>query len=259
MGALSVTANANYREPFGPLIPGVTFVSPDDIAGLEAAVTNQTAAIIAEPIQGEGGVRPLSPEFAAAIARVTKNTGTLLIADEIQCGLGRTGQPFHFQSFGWTPDLVTVGKAIGSGIPIGAALVGEHVAAQIFAGDHGTTYGGNLLSTRAALYVLDELDRLAPHIRAMGARFEQKLLDLQRKHTVVTARSRRGLDARPRAGGRRAPVVEAALKTGLLVNRTAERVVRMLPPLTVTAAEIDEAVGILDGALASVSVEEVKA
>ncbi|HEX7283768.1 MAG TPA: aminotransferase class III-fold pyridoxal phosphate-dependent enzyme, partial [Vicinamibacterales bacterium] len=115
MGALSVTANAAYREPFGPLIPGVTFVAPDDIKGLEAAVTDSTAAVIAEPIQGEGGVRPLSPEFAAAMARVTKQTGTLLIADEIQCGLGRTGYPFHFQSFGWTPDLVTVGKAIGSG------------------------------------------------------------------------------------------------------------------------------------------------
>src|SRR5215207_1011235 len=167
MGALSVTASKSYREPFGPLIPGVTFVSPDDVGGLEAAVTEQTAAVIAEPIQGEGGVRPLSPEFAASIARVTKETGTLLIADEIQCGLGRTGRPFHFHSFGWTPDLVTVGKAIGSGIPIGAALVAEHVAKEIFAGDHGTTYGGNLLSTRAALYVLDELDRLAPHIREM--------------------------------------------------------------------------------------------
>ena len=203
MGALSVTANAHYREPFGPLIPGVTFISPDDIKGLEAAVTDQTAAVIAEPIQGEGGVRPLSPEFAAAIARVTKATGTLLIADEIQCGLGRTGRPFHFQSFGWTPDLVTVGKAIGSGIPIGAALVAEHVAKEIFAGDHGTTYGGNLLSTRAALYVLDELDKLAPHIKDAGALFEQKLLALQKQHKVISLGARRRLDARPRACGGR--------------------------------------------------------
>jgi len=259
MGALSVTANAHYRDPFGPLIPGVTFVAPGDIKGLEAAVTEQTAAIIAEPIQGEGGVRPLSPEFAAAIARVTKQTGTLLIADEIQCGLGRTGRAFHFQSFGWTPDLVTVGKAIGSGIPIGAALVAEHVAKEIFAGDHGTTYGGNLLSTRAALYVLEQLDALAPHIREMGALFEQKLLALQKKHPVIDsvrgAGLMRGLELKVDA----LPVVEAALKAGLLVNRTAEKVVRMLPPLNVTAAEIDEASTILDGALASVSVEEVKA
>lgn len=259
MGALSVTANAHYRDPFGPLIPGVTFVAPDDIKGLEAAVTGQTAAVIAEPIQGEGGVRPLSQEFAAAIARVTKATGTLLIADEIQCGLGRTGHPFHFQSFGWTPDLVTVGKAIGSGIPIGAALVAEHVAKEIFAGDHGTTYGGNLLSTRAALYVLDELDQLAPHIRDAGAVFEQKLAALQNRHRVITSVRGAGLMRGLELAVDAQPVIEGALHAGLLVNRTAERVVRMLPPLTVTAAEIDEAVAILDGVLASMSVDEVKA
>jgi len=259
MGALSVTANPAYREPFGPLVPGVTFVAPDDIKGLEAAVTESTAAIIAEPIQGEGGVRPLSKEFAAAIARVTRQTGTLLIADEIQCGLGRTGYPFHYQSFGWTPDLVTVGKAIGSGIPIGAALVTENVASQIFAGDHGTTYGGNLLSTRAALYVLDELDALKPHIREAGAKFEQALIELQRKHKVVTAVRGAGLMRGLELAVDAQPVVAAALNKGLLVNRTAEKVVRMLPPLIVTAAEIDEAASILDGALASLSVEEVKA
>jgi len=264
MGALSVTANASYRAPFEPLIPGVTFIAPGDIKGLEAAVTDQTAAIIAEPIQGEGGVRPLSPEFAAAIARVTKATGTLLIVDEIQCGLGRTGRPFHFQSFGWTPDLVTIGKAIGSGIPIGAALVSEHVAKEIFAGDHGTTYGGNVLSTRAALYVLDELDKLAPSIKASGALFEQKLRALQQKHPVVTDVKGAGLMQGLHLSVDALPVVEASLKAGLLVNRTAEKVVRMLPPLTVSAAEIEEAIGILDGALASLTAlgkttEEVKA
>jgi acetylornithine aminotransferase/acetylornithine/N-succinyldiaminopimelate aminotransferase len=259
MGALSVTANAHYRDPFGPLIPGVSFVAPDDITGLEAAVTDQTAAIIAEPIQGEGGVRPLSPEFAAAVARVTKATGTLLIADEIQCGLGRTGWPFHFQSFGWTPDLVTVGKAIGSGIPIGAALVAEPVAKEIFAGDHGTTYGGNLLSTRVALYVLDELDTLAPNIRAMGALLEDKLLALQAKHPVIAAVRGAGLMRGLELTVDALPVIEAALKAGLIVNRTAEKVVRMLPPFTITAAEIDEATAILDGVLSSVSVEEVPA
>jgi len=259
MGALSVTANRNYREPFEPLIPGVTFVAPGDIQALEAAVTEQTAAIIAEPIQGEGGVRPLSPEFAAAIARVTKQTGTLLIADEIQCGLGRTGLPFQFQSLGWTPDLVTVGKAIGSGVPIGAALVAEHVAEQIFAGDHGTTYGGNPLSTRVALYVLEQLDALAPSIKENGALLEARLVALQRRHKVITSVRGAGLMRGLELAVDAQPVVEAALKAGLLVNRTAERVVRMLPPLNVTAVEIDAAAVILDGALASVSIEEVKA
>jgi len=264
MGALSVTANAHYRDPFGPLVPGVTFVSPDDVAGLEAAVNDTTAAIIAEPIQGEGGVRPLSPDFAAAIARVTKNTGTLLIADEIQCGLGRTGRPFHFQAFGWSPDLVTVGKAIGSGIPIGAALVAEHVAKQIFAGDHGTTYGGNLLSTRAAIYVLEQLaGPVAANIKTVAPVFEQRLLALQQKHAVVRSVRGAGLMRGLELAVDAQPVIDAALKSGLLVNRTAERVIRMLPPLTVSVAEIEEAVGILDGALATVSVEgssiEVKA
>src|SRR5215207_4327846 len=259
MGALSVTANANYRAPFEPLIPGVTFIAPGDIKGLQAAVTEQTAAVIAEPIQGEGGVRPLSPEFAAAIARVTKNTGTLLIADEIQCGLGRTGWPFHFQSFGWAPDLVTVGKAIGSGIPIGAALVGEHVAKEIFPGDHGTTYGGNVLSTRAAIYVLERIGSLTSSIKDSSRVFEEKLIGLQRKHQVVTSVRGAGLMRGLELAVDAQPVVEGALKAGLLVNRTAERVVRMLPPLTVTAEEIDEAVRVLDGVLASMSVEEVKA
>ncbi|MEO8679527.1 MAG: acetylornithine/succinylornithine family transaminase [Vicinamibacterales bacterium] len=261
MGALSVTSNAHYREPFEPLIPGVTFVSPDDVAALEAAVTDRTAAVIAEPIQGEGGVRPLSPEFAAAIARVTKQTGTLLIADEIQCGLGRTGFPFHYQAFGWSPDLVTVGKAIGSGIPIGAALVSETVAAQIAAGDHGTTYGGNLLATRAALYVLDQLEGLAGHIRETGELFGRQLAGLQKKHAVVRSVRGAGLMRGLELAVDAQPVIDAALKAGLLINRTAERVVRMLPPLTVSAQEIEEAVAILDGALAAVPVSgvEVKA
>jgi predicted acetylornithine/succinylornithine family transaminase len=260
MGALSVTANPHYREPFEPLIPGVTFIEPDDVAALEAAVTSRTAAIIAEPIQGEGGVRPLSPAFAAAIARVTEQTGTLLIADEIQCGLGRTGRPFHYQAFGWTPDLVTVGKAIGSGVPVGAALVSGRVAAQIFAGDHGTTYGGNLLAMRAALYVLSRITGtseavpyagggLIDHVRQVGPVFGARLEALRQKHAIVEGVRGDGVMRGLVLTVDAAPVVEGALKRGLLVNRTAERVVRMLPPFTVTEAEIDEAVGILDAAL----------
>lgn len=264
MGALSVTWNPHYREPFAPLVPGVTFVAPDDVAGLERAVNDTTAALIAEPIQGEGGVLPLSAEFADAIARVTKKTGTLLIADEIQSGLGRTGRPFHFHALGWSPDLVTVGKAIGSGIPIGAALVAEHVAREVFAGDHGTTYGGNPLATRAALYVLEQLaGPVAANVKAVAPVFEQRLVGLQQKHAVVRsvrgAGLMRGLELTVDAQ----PVVDAALAAGLLVNRTAERVVRMLPPLTVSVAEIEEAIGILDAALASLNMDgssvEVKA
>jgi predicted acetylornithine/succinylornithine family transaminase len=261
MGALSVTSNPAYREPFAPLVPGVTFVSPDDPAQIEAAITARTAAVIAEPIQGEGGVRPIPAASAEAIARATRKTGTLLIADEIQCGLGRTGHPFYYQSLGWTPDLVTVGKALGSGIPVGAALVSEPVAAQIFAGDHGTTYGGNLLAMRSALFVLEQITGsadavpytgggLIAHVREAGALFERQLEQLKAKHAVVAsvrgAGIMRGLELTVDAQ----PVVERALGAGLIVNRTAERVVRMLPPFTVTAEEIEEGVGILDSVLA---------
>ncbi len=258
MGALSVTANAHYRDPFGPLVPGVTFVSPSDAAALDAAVTERTAAIIAEPIQGEGGVRPLSPAFAAAIERACARTGTLLIADEVQCGLGRTGSPFYFPTLGLTPDLVSVGKALGSGVPIGAALVSETVAAELFAGDHGSTYGGNLLSTRAGLYVLSQLmdGGLLDHVREVGVRLDTELLRLASRHTMIAevrgAGVMRGIELTVDA----TPVIEGALKAGLLVNRTAERVVRLLPPLTVTHEEVAEAVWILDTVLAGLSSAE---
>ncbi len=255
MGALSVTANVNYRQPFEPLIPGVTFVSPDAPAALAAAVTAGTAAIIAEPIQGEGGVRPLSAEFARAIEDACARTGALLIADEIQCGLGRTGQPFHFPALGLTPDLVSIGKALGSGVPIGAALVSEHVAAQIFAGDHGSTYGGNLLSCRAALYVMEELPALVANVRQVGPHFERALDGLARQHSIVAAARGVGLMRALELTVDALPVIEGALQRGLLINRTAERVVRMLPPLNVSIQEIDKAVSILNDVFASVRTE----
>ncbi len=252
MGALSVTANPHYREPFEPLIPGVTFVSPTDVAALESAVSASTAAIVVEPIQGEGGVRPIPPQMAEAIEGACARTGALLIADEVQCGLGRTGRPFYFQALGLTPDLVTVGKALGGGVPVGAALVSDTVAAQVLPGDHGTTYGGNLLAMRAALVVLEELmDRgLQARVAETGAYFEAKLRALAATHPVIAevrgAGLMRGLELRRDA----APVVEGAMARGLLVNRTAERVVRMLPPYIVSTADIDEAVATLDAVLA---------
>ncbi len=252
MGALSVTANPHYREPFEPLIPGVSFVPPADVAALDAAVTSRTAAIVVEPLQGEGGVRPIPAAMAEAIERACARTGALLIADEVQCGLGRTGVPFYYQTLGLTPDLVTVGKALGGGVPIGAALVAEAVAAQVMPGDHGTTYGGNLLATRAALTVLEALmDRgLQAHVAEAGHYFGARLGELAAKHPVIAevrgAGLMRGLELTRDA----APVVDAAMARGLIVNRTAERVVRMLPPYIVTTADIDEAVATLDAVLA---------
>jgi predicted acetylornithine/succinylornithine family transaminase len=267
MGALSVTANPQYREPFEPLIPGVTFVDPEDPAALLGAVTDRTAAIIAEPIQGEGGVRPLPSAFAAAIEQACGSTGALLIADEVQCGLGRTGDPFYFPRLGLTPDLISVGKALGSGVPIGAALVAERVAEHIFAGDHGSTYGGNLLSSRAGLVVLEQLTGTAEarpyelpagligHVREVAPVFEQALEQLAAKHGVVVAARGVGVMRALELAVDAAPIVDAARAAGLLVNRTAEKVVRMLPALTVSASEIEEAIGILDSVLTRVAPE----
>jgi predicted acetylornithine/succinylornithine family transaminase len=257
MGSLSVTWDEHYRAPFQPLVADVTFVKPGDIASLHAAVTDRTAAIIAEPIQGEGGIRPLSKEFAQAIRDVCRRTGTLYIADEVQTGLGRTGYPFYFPLLGLEPDLVSVGKALGSGVPVGAILMSERVAQAISPGDHGTTYGGNLLACRAALFFLEQLmeNGLLEHVNAVGPQFERKLRALALKHPVIVETRGVGLMQGLQLAIDAGPIVDTARERGLLVNRTNEKVVRMLPPLTVEAADIDKAVDILDEVFATVQTE----
>jgi predicted acetylornithine/succinylornithine family transaminase len=251
MGSLSITADPHYRDPFAPLLADVVFVPPGDIAALRQAVTAQTAAVVVEGIQGEGGVRPLAEEFARVIQEACDRTGALLICDEVQCGLGRTGHPFYYPVLGLRPHLVSVGKALGAGIPVGAALVAEDVARRLDFGDHGSTYGGNLLACRAGLFFVGQLleGGLLDHVARVGAHFEQRLLGLARAHASVReVRGRglmRGIDLEQPA----APVVDAARARGLLVNGTARTVVRMLPPLTVTEADIDRAVERLDAAL----------
>jgi acetylornithine/N-succinyldiaminopimelate aminotransferase len=250
-GSLSVTSDAHYREPFEPLLPTVRFVKTNDPASLLSAASRATAAIIAEPILGEGGIRPLTPGFAAAIADACSKTGALFIADEVQSGLGRTGQPFYVSALGLRPDLISIGKALGGGIPVGAALVSQEVADQIKFGDHGSTYGGNLLACRAALCVLEELvDRgLIAQVNRVGRHFETRLRGIASKHAFVKevrgAGLMWGLDLTREA----APVVAAGLERGVIVNRTADTVVRLLPPLVITEAEADEALGRLDAAL----------
>jgi acetylornithine aminotransferase/acetylornithine/N-succinyldiaminopimelate aminotransferase len=257
MGALSVTHSEHYRTPFAPLLGPVTFVDPNRPESLAAAVTERTAAIVAEPIRGEGGVRPMPQAFADALADVCRKTGVLFIADEVQSGLGRTGRPFGFQGLGLEPDLVSVGKALGSGVPVGAALVSERVATTIAPGDHGTTYGGNLLACRAALFFLEQLmdNGLLEHINQVGAHLERQLRTLALKHPAIVemrgAGLIRGLELRVDA----TQVVDHAREHGLLVNRTDEKVVRLLPPLNVDAADIDRAMTILDAALAVVAAE----
>ena len=254
-GALSTTWEPAYRAPFEPLLPGVDFVSPTDPSALDTAVGSDVAAVILEPIQGEGGVWPLSQEFAAAVTAACERTGTLLIADEIQCGLGRTGVPFYSATLGVRPDLMALGKALGAGVPVGAVLMSQAVADAISPGDHGTTYGGNLLACRAALVFLDVLEHGGlDRVQVAGARLADGLRALAARHPVISdirgAGLMRGLEMTEAAATR---VVSGALAHRLLVNRTAQRVVRLLPPLTVSDAEIDEALRILDAVLNEVT------
>src|SRR5437867_238190 len=253
-GSLSVTSDEHYRAPFEPLVPSVTFIPVNQPAALKAAVSVRTAAIIAEPVQGEGGVRPLTPAFAAAINETCAKTGALFIADEVQSGLGRTGYPFYFKALGLKPHLVSVGKALGGGVPIGAALVSQDVADTISFGDHGSTYGGNLLACRAALCVLDELvgGGLIAQIGRVGAHFEQRLRALASRQPLVKDVRGAGLMWGVELTRDAAAVVPAALEQGVVVNRTAETVVRLLPPLIITETEADEALGRLETALAAV-------
>jgi acetylornithine/N-succinyldiaminopimelate aminotransferase len=248
-GALSVTWDEHYRAPFAPLLPNITFVPVNNPAKLREAVSGKTAAIILEPIQGEGGVRPLTQEFANAVNEVAAKTGALVIADEVQCGLGRTGYPFYFQKLGMKPNLVAVGKALAAGVPMGAAVVKEEVGAALAFGDHGTTFGGNLLACRAAIVCLDEISGgLMDHVKTVGAHLERRLRELKTKHSAIVdvrgAGLMWGLELNMDATG----VHEAAIRQGVLVNRTAGKVIRLLPPLMITEADLDRGLGLLDAA-----------
>ncbi len=251
IGAVSVTWDDHYRAPFAPLLSDVTFVPADDPDALAAAVTSSTAAIILEPLQGEGGVRPFSRAMADAVMTACRRTGALLIADEIQCGLGRTGRPFYSSALGLEPDLMAVGKALGAGVPIAAALFSDRVAKAAAFGDHGSTYGGNLLACRAALGFLEELidKNLIGHVSDVGQQLEAGLRAIAARHAIVRDIRGAGLIWGLDLDRPALPVVEAALELGLLVNRTSNTVVRLLPPYVITASEVEEACGLLDRAI----------
>jgi len=252
-GALSVTWDEHYRAPFAPLVPGIVFVSPLDTAAIAAAITSDTAAVIVEPIQGEGGVRPLPAAAAAAIAAGCRRTGALLIADEVQCGLGRTGRAFYSEALGLQPDLMALGKALGAGVPIGAAMFSDRVAAAAKPGDHGSTYGGNLLACRAALVFLHELtaNGLMDHVARTGAYLERGLRALASRQPAITAVRGAGLMWGLEIDRPAAAVVDGARERRLLINRTSDTVVRLLPPYVITETEIDEGLPLLEAAIAS--------
>jgi predicted acetylornithine/succinylornithine family transaminase len=257
-GALSVTSNEHYRAPFAPLLPVVRFVPVNDPKALLGAVSRSTAAIIAEPIQGEGGVRPLTPAFASAITAAASNSGALIIADEVQSGLGRTGYPFYAPVLGLHPHLISIGKALGGGVPVGAALVSQEVADTIAFGDHGSTYGGNLLACRAALCFLDELDAggLLGKVGRVGEHLERGLRAMAARHAFIKDVRGAGLIWGLELARDASPIVSEGLARGVVVNRTAETVVRLLPPFVITETEIDEALARLDAAFAAVGAQK---
>jgi acetylornithine/N-succinyldiaminopimelate aminotransferase len=253
MGALSVTWDNHYRAPFAPLLPGIVFVDPANPSAIAAAVTPETAAVIVEPIQGEGGVRPLSRRAAEVISDACRRTGALLIADEVQTGCGRTGRPFYAGTLGLEPDLMALGKALGAGVPIGAALSSDRVATSVEPGDHGSTYGGNLLACRAALVFLQELMNggLQEHVASTGAYLERGLRSIASRHPAVKEIRGAGLMWGLEIDRPAAAIVDAARERRLLINRTSDTVIRLLPPFVITEAEIDEALPLLEAAIAA--------
>jgi len=246
-GALAATDRPALQQPFEPLMPGVRFIEPGDVAGARAAISRaRTAAIIVEPVQGEGGVKPLPPAFLRALREIADDADALLIFDEVQCGLGRTGRLFAYEASGVTPDILTLAKPLAGGLPMGATLVVERVAAAVQPGDHATTFGGGPLVAAVALHVFGRLadPEFLAGVRESGAHLERQLDGLCALSSVSEVRGSGlmwGMELKVAAG----PVAGAALEAGLLVTAAGEKVLRLLPPLVIGPNEIDEGVAIL--------------
>ncbi len=254
LATVTATAKPAIQEGFGPLPEGFDYVEAGDVAALRAAVTERTAAVIVEPVQGEGGVRPLSREFLEAARAICDERGALLIFDEIQCGMGRVGRLFAYQAFGVKPDILTLAKGLGGGVPIGAVCATEEAAKGFAPGDHGSTFGGNPLACAAALATVKTLlaEDLPARAAAMGEYLLSGLRRLQVKHPALVKEVRgMGLMLGIELTRPARPVLEKCHELGLLVNVTAETVVRLLPPYIITEADADRALEILDQALAA--------
>lgn len=238
--AVSLTGNPAYREPFLPLLPGVTFVAPNDVEALKAAVNEGTSAVFLEPIQGEGGIVPLSPEFLRAARELCDATGAVLVFDEIQCGLGRTGHLFAFQAAGVVPDVVTLAKPLGGGLPLGGVLTGPRMDGLVRPGHHGTTFGGNPVACRLGLALLDELVEggLVAKVAETGDWFGKKLAALKKRNaSVVDVRGAgliRGIELDREAG----PVQKRLLEKGFVVGTARKTVIRLLPPYVIPKAAL---------------------
>lgn len=246
MGALSVTGNTHYQEPFKPLIGGIKFADFNNLDSVKQQVTEKTCAIILETVQGEGGIYPADPEFLKGIRKLCDEQDILLILDEIQCGMGRTGSMFAFQDYGVMPDIMTSAKALGCGVPVGAFVLNEKTAKNsLVPGDHGTTYGGNPFACAAVSKVFDlfEEQHILEHVKKITPYFEEKLDMLVDKYEFLTARRGKGLMQGLVVAGRPVgEIVTKALENGLIVISAGTDVLRFVPPLIITEHDIDEMV-----------------
>jgi acetylornithine/N-succinyldiaminopimelate aminotransferase len=241
-GALSVTATEKYRLPFEPLLPGVEFVAFNDVADLEAKFDDTVSAVILEPIQGEGGIHPVSEEFWLRARSLTSESGALLIADEIQCGLGRTGRYFAYQKFSAQPDIAVIAKPLAAGLPLGAILTNDRVAARVSPGLHGTTFGGGPMICAVALETLATIreERLLDNVRARGEQLRAGLEKLKSKHAFIKEIRGEGCMLGVELSLEGGEFVTEALRQGLLVNCTQQYTIRLLPPFLISQAQVRE-------------------
>ena len=249
-GAMSTTYKDKYREPFAPVVPGVEFVRLNDLADLRAKFSSEVCAILVEAIQGEGGIRPLTQEFFAEARALASSTGALLIVDEIQAGMGRTGKWFAYQHYGIQPDVTTLAKPIAGGIPLGAVLCTEEVARSFHPGMHGTTFGGGPLACSVAIAVIDtiEKDGLLANATAVGDYFQQQLRSLAKRHEAIVDVRGKGLMVAAELDSAELGKLTVAemLKRHILINCTSDTVLRFLPPFILERAHVDTAIKALD-------------
>ncbi len=257
IGSVATTHKLRYRTPFAPVMPDVEFVRFNDVDDLRAHFSDEVCGICIETVQGEGGIHPVSQEFFAAARELCNHTGALLIADEIQCGFGRTGKWFAYQHFGIQPDVTTIAKPLAGGLPIGAMLSNEHAAAAITPGMHGTTFGGNPLASAVAIAVIDEIRNahLLEHVTEVGTYFLSSLRDLATKHPAITDVRGIGLMLGIELDSEQLAKEAAAalLQQRIIVNRTSETVLRFLPPYILERQHVDTAIAALDGILTSLT------
>ena len=256
LGALSVTGNKHYQEPFEPLLGGIRFADFNDLESVKAQLTDKTCAILFETVQGEGGIYPATQEFMDGIEKICKERDILLILDEIQCGMGRTGEMFAWQGYGVKPDIMTSAKALGCGVPVGAFLMTERIAEKsLRPGDHGTTYGGNPFVGAAVSTVLDIFEELnlPAHVKEISAYLEEKLDALVDKYDCLTQRRGVGLIQGVVTTKPVGEITSKALEEGLLIISAGSDVLRFVPPLVIEKEHVDEMIEKLDHTLAALS------